>query len=65
MADGTAITSTYTVSVDGGPALEPFPAGTLASPRPVAFTGRGRVVRFDIAASSGGNVGAVEIRVFS
>ncbi|MEO8696827.1 MAG: discoidin domain-containing protein [Acidimicrobiales bacterium] len=65
MADGSAITSTYTVSVDGGPALGPFAAGTLAAPRPAAFTARGRVVRFDIKTSSGGNVGAVEIRVFS
>jgi len=65
MADGTAITSTYTVSVDDGPAIGPFPAGTLATPRPAAFTARGRVVRFDVAASSGGNVGAVEIRVFA
>ena len=65
MADGTAITSTFTVSVDGAAALGPFPAGTLAAPRPAAFTARGRVIRFDIATSSGGNVGAVEIRVFA
>lgn len=65
MADGTAITSTYTVSVDGGPEFGPFPAGTLATPRPAAFIARGRVVRFAIGTSSGGNVGAVEIRVFS
>ncbi|MEO8697294.1 MAG: discoidin domain-containing protein [Acidimicrobiales bacterium] len=65
MADGSAITSTFTVSVDGAGALGPFAAGTLASPRPVAFTARGRVVRFDIATSTGGNVGAVEIRLFA
>ncbi|HUP76646.1 MAG TPA: discoidin domain-containing protein [Acidimicrobiales bacterium] len=65
MADGSAITSTFTVSVDDGPSIGPYPAGTLATPRPAAFTARGRVVRFDIATSSGGNVGAVEIRVFA
>jgi hypothetical protein len=65
MADGSAITSTYIVSVDGGAELGPFPAGTLAVPRPAAFTARGRIVRFDIKTSTGGNVGAVEIRVFS
>ena len=65
MADGSSITSSYTVSVDGAPPLGPFPAGTIAAPRPAAFAARGRVVRFDIATSSGGNVGAVEIRVFA
>ncbi|MEO5842828.1 MAG: discoidin domain-containing protein [Acidimicrobiales bacterium] len=64
MADGTAITSSYTVSVDSAPPVGPFPAATLANPRPAAFTARGQSIRFDIAESTGGNVGAVEIRVF-
>ena len=64
MADGTAITSTYTVSLDGAVALGPFPASTPARPSPQSVAGRGRVVRFDISQSSGGNVGAIEIRVF-
>jgi hypothetical protein len=64
MADGSAITSTFTISVDGAPALGPFPAGTPTRPRPAIVTVRGRTVRFDIAASSGGNVGAAEIRVY-
>ena len=31
MADGTAVTETFTVSVDGGDVLGPFPAGTSRS----------------------------------
>ena len=65
MADGSAITSSYTVSIDGGSPVGPFPAATTAVARPATFAARGSVVRFDVVASSGGNVGAVEIRVFS
>jgi hypothetical protein len=65
MADGSATTSTYTVSIDDGPPLGPFPAGSPAQPRPAAIDARGRSMRFDITASSGGNVGAVEIRVYA
>jgi hypothetical protein len=65
MTDGSAITSTYTVSIDGGAARGPFPAGTGAMSRPASFDARGRVLQFDVADSSGGNVGAVEVRVFS
>lgn len=64
MADGTAITSTYTVSIDNGPPLGPFDASTVARPHPVSLTATGRTVCFDIAKSSGGNVGAVEIRIY-
>lgn len=60
MSDGTAITRTFTVTVDDGEALGPFPAG--ANPTEVSFTGK--VLRFDVDESTGGNTGAVEIEVF-
>ena len=43
MADGSSITSTYTVSIDGASPLGPFPAETLAVARPSSLTARGRV----------------------
>ena len=64
MADGTAVTSRFTVSLDGAPPQGPFPAGTVARPRPATIGATGQVLRFDVARSTGGNVGAVEIRVY-
>jgi hypothetical protein len=64
MADGSARTTTYTVTIDGAAPRGPFDAATVAQRSPVELEARGRVVRFDIDASTGGNVGAVEIRVF-
>lgn len=65
MLDGTAVTETYTVSIDGGEARGPFPAGNPATPRFSALEARGRILRFDVDASTGGNVGAVEVRVLA
>ncbi len=65
MANGSAITRRYTVTIDDGAPLGPFPAGTVAKPRPTEVAATGQVLRFDVTASTGGNVGAVEIRVFS
>ena len=64
MADGSAITDTFTVSIDGGEPAGPFPAGSVARPRFATVEATGQQLRFDIVKSSGGNVGAVEIRVF-
>ncbi|MBA2387564.1 MAG: discoidin domain-containing protein [Acidimicrobiia bacterium] len=64
MADGTARTEMFTVSVDDGDTLGPFRAGTVAEPRLAEIDTAGRRVRLDIDVSTGGNVGAVEIRVF-
>ena len=44
--------------------IGPFPAGTVASPRVADVDVTGEQLRFDVASSSGGNVGAVEIEVF-
>jgi hypothetical protein len=64
MADGSSITDTFTVTVDDGVTFGPFPAGTVADPRFAEVAVAGRRLRFDVATSSGGNVGAVEIAVF-
>jgi F5/8 type C domain len=65
MADGSAVTNRYTISGDGGAPLGPFPAGTVADPRPSKVDVSARTLRFDITSSTGGNVGAVEIRVYA
>jgi hypothetical protein len=65
MADGSSITDTFTVTVDGGEALGPFPAGTVTDPRFAELVAAGRLLRFDVESSTGGNVGAVEVRVFA
>jgi hypothetical protein len=65
MADGSAITDTFAVVVDGRSRYGPFPAGNLLDPRvaPVSFTGRR--LRFEVVTSTGGNTGAAEIEVFT
>ncbi len=65
MADGTAITTTYFVIVDGGERLGPFPAGSPADPRFQPIEARGQIVRFEAEDTSGGNTGAIEIGVFA
>lgn len=64
MADGSAITETYTVTIDDGEPLGPFPAGSPATPRPSEITATGQQLTFEVADSTGGNVGAVEVQVF-
>ena len=63
MTDGTAITDTFTVTVDGGETTGPFPAGNSADPRTSEIEVTGQVFTFDVETSSGGNTGAVEIRI--
>lgn len=65
MADGTAVTETFTVTVDGGDPAGPFPAGTTVAPNTATLATAGRRVRVDVDRSTGGNVGAVEIRVLA
>jgi hypothetical protein len=64
MADGTARTAMFTVTVDDGGASGPFPTSTVAEPRVAALDVVGRRLRFDVSESTGGNVGAVEIVVY-
>jgi hypothetical protein len=63
MADASAVTNTYTVSADSGQPLRPFPAGPPASPRATQVDVTVRLLRFDVETSSGGNVGAIDIRI--
>lgn len=63
MADGTAITEEFTVTVDGEK-FGPFPAGNLAQPQLSELDATGQVVRFDVTSTTGGNTGAVEVRVY-
>jgi F5/8 type C domain len=65
MSDGSAITRTFTVVVDGSRRYGPFPAGTRADLRIAKVSFSGRRLRFDVARSTGGNTGAAEIEVFS
>ena len=62
MGDGTAITKTYTVTVDGKTTYGPFKASPGSAVSRVAFTGR--VIRFSVVHSTGGNTGASEVAVY-
>jgi hypothetical protein len=65
MADESATTSTFRVTVDGE-TFGPFDAATLRTSRFAALDGvSGQIVRFDVESSTGGNTGAVEIRVIA
>lgn len=63
MTDGSATTTTYTVTIDGGETLGPFDAGNPADPMTASVVFTGQVLRFDVENSTGGNTGAIEIRV--
>lgn len=65
MADGSSITETFSVTVDDGETFGPFPAATPAEANVAVVETTGRLFRFDVDASTGGNVGAVEIRIFA
>ncbi len=65
MSDGSAITRTFDVVVDGGRRYGPFPAGDRLDPRVAAVSFTGRRLRFDVVKSTGGNTGAAEIEVFA
>lgn len=61
MTDGSAITRTFTVSVDGR-SVGPFPTGAepIVLDQPLV----GGIVRFDADQTSGGNTGATEIEIY-
>ncbi|MGI8515708.1 MAG: discoidin domain-containing protein [Acidimicrobiia bacterium] len=63
MTDGTAVTETYTVTVDGTEMLGPFPAGNPVEPRTIDVTVTGQMFEFGVETSTGGNTGAAEIRI--
>jgi hypothetical protein len=65
MSDGSATTTEYTVTVDDGETYGPFTAGDQGDARFTGVEFMGQVLRFDVAASTGGNTGAIEIRAFA
>jgi F5/8 type C domain len=65
MSDGSAITRTFAVVVDGGRRYGPFPAGSRVNPRVARVSFTGRRLRFEVVTSTGGNTGAAEIEVLA
>jgi hypothetical protein len=65
MGDGTATTTEYTVTVDDGDVFGPFSAGDPSDNRFAEAVFAGQVIRFDVVSSTGGNTGAIEVRVFA
>ncbi len=61
MSDGTSIANSFTVTVDGD-TYGPFPAGPGLAIGDVSAPGR--LVRFDVDTSTGGNTGAVEVEIY-
>lgn len=64
MTDGTATAETFTVTLDDGTVLGPFPAGNPAAPGFVEGAGSSQTFEFAVESSTGGNTGAIEIRIF-
>ncbi len=62
MSDGTSITNSYTVTVDGDETLGPFAAGIGLVVSDLTTTGQ--IIRIDMEATTGGNTGAVEIEIY-
>ena len=62
MTDGTAITNTFTVTIDDQ-THGPYPAGTEAAILDTAVTGQ--IVRIDADQTTGGNTGATEIEIYT
>jgi len=65
MGDGTATTTEYTVTVDGGDVFGPFAAGDPSDNHLAEALFAGQVLRFDVVSSTGGNTGAIEVRAFA
>ena len=62
MTDGTSITTSFTVSIDGKE-YGPFDAGPGLSV--ALLEGTGQTIRFDVHTSTGGNTGAIEVEVYA
>lgn len=65
MTDGSAIAETFTLTVDDRETLGPFPAGNPAEPQIADISVTGQTFRFEVESSTGGNTGAVEVRLFA
>ena len=65
MADGSAITTTFTVVLDGGERLGPFDASSPAVPIVHAAYAEAQELRFEVENSTGSNTGAIEVWIFA
>ncbi len=65
MADGTGITSEFSIQVDRGESFGPFPAGDRVTSNMTTVEFTAQMLRFDVDESTGGNTGAVEIEVYA
>jgi hypothetical protein len=63
MTDGTSVTTTFTVTIDEGETLGPFTAG-IAFAEVDLGPMTGQIVRIDMAETTGGNTGAIEIEIY-
>jgi hypothetical protein len=63
MSDGTALTTSFTVTIDDATTLGPFDAGAGLVVVEAPF--QGRIIRIDVETSTGGNTGAVEIEIYA
>jgi hypothetical protein len=63
MSDGTALTTSFSVTIDDNTILGPFDAGPGLVVVEAPF--QGRLVRIDVETSTGGNTGAVEIEIYA
>lgn len=64
MTDGTATTTTFTVTTDTGETLGPFDAGNPADRAIAEVDVTATTLTFDVDSSTGGNTGAIEIEVY-
>jgi hypothetical protein len=65
MSDGSSITRTFAVVVDGRRRYGPFLAGNRLDPHVAEVSFTGRRLRFEVVQSTGGNTGAAEVEIFS
>ncbi|MDH3250569.1 MAG: discoidin domain-containing protein [Acidimicrobiia bacterium] len=64
MTDGTATTTTFTVTTDTGDTFGPFDAGNPADRRVAEIAITATALTFEVESSTGGNTGAIEIEVY-
>lgn len=62
MSDGSAVTTSYTVTVEGQ-TFGPYPTGSEPTELDAVVTGR--IVRIEADETTGGNTGATEIEIYS
>lgn len=64
MTDGTATTTTFTVTTETGESFGPFEAGNPADRRVAEVDITATTLTFAVESSTGGNTGAIEVEVY-